>query len=422
MIRAIRARGTLIANVSVLLVLLVGVYHVGFNIMRLQIGRDPFPVTLQMPTSGGLYERSEVTYRGKLVGQVADIRLVGSGVEVKLRIDKGTKIPADLDAVVANLSPAGEQFVDLRPRVVGGPLLRAGSVITADRSTVPVPVATVVKDVATLLDQIGTKELRVIVSELAEAFGGTGPALREIVESADRLVAAAAKDLPAFKRVLSNGRTNLDTANDLSGQFERFNTALRGLSRELRQGTPNVEGLLRDSPGFVSDLNSFITTLSTPIAALLGNLITPGSLIAARLPALNALLIAFPQATAALRTVARDGKFRTELHLTSNPACQYPGPRRTPIDPTRTPPNLTRVCTDTSPGVGARGAQNAPRSTPSGPGSGAGAAAAATIYAGYDPATGVLLLPDGSRLRLGTMDDTGAANGAMALFLGLLRP
>jgi len=427
MIRVLRGRGTLLANVAVLLVLVVGVYHVGFNILRLQIGRDPFPVTVQLATSGGLYERSEVTYRGKLVGSVTDIRLVPNGVEVRLRIDKGTKIPADLDAVVGNLSPAGEQFVDLRPRVAGGPLLRAGSVVPRERTTVPLTIATVVSDVAKLLDQIGTKELRIVVDELAAAFGGTGPAMREIVSSADKLVAAAAKDLPALKRLLANGRTNLDTANELAGDFDRFNSSLRTLSRQLRAGSPDLGTLLADSPAFVGDLNTFVTTLSTPISALLGNLVTPGSLIAARLPALNALLIAFPQTTAALKTVARNGAFRTELHLTNNPTCSYEGPRRTPIDPTRTPPDLKRFCKDTTGDVGVRGARNAPRPGPSGPAGSSAAVsgrlpASPTVHAGYDPLTGILVLPDGSRLRLGETADLGAGNGALALFLALLRP
>ncbi len=418
MITALRRHGTLLANLAVLAVLMLGVYHVGFNILRLQIARNPFPVTLQLASSGGLYERSEVTYRGKLVGSVTDITLIPGGVAVELRIDKDKQIPVDLDAVVQNLSPAGEQFVDLRPRVNGGPFLRSGSVIPRERTTVPVPVPVVVRDVAKFLDQIGTEELRTIVDEMAAAFGGTGPAMAEIINSADKLVAAAQKDLPAFKRLLDNGRTNLDTANDLSGQFDRFNTALRELSKQVRAGSPDVGTLLSDSPAFIGDLNTFISTLNTPISALLGNLVTPGALISGRLPALNAMLIAFPEATNALRVTVRDGKFRTELHLTGNLACNYGGPRRTPIDPTRTAPNLTRVCKDTTPGVGGRGAQNAPRPSPSGPGTKGYPTA---VYAGYDPAAGIVVLPDGTRLSLGSGGDGGTGSASLALLLALLR-
>ncbi|HEX3829990.1 MAG TPA: MlaD family protein [Sporichthyaceae bacterium] len=422
MIALLRRRGNLLANLAVLLVLVVGVYHVGFNILRLQLARHPFTVALQLPASGGLYPRSEVDYRGKLVGEVSDIKLVPDGVVANLRIDEGTRIPADLDAAVADLSPAGEQFVDLRPRVDSGPLLHAGSVIPRDRTSLPLTIPVVVADVSRLLDQFDTGDLNTVVSELATALSGTGPAMAGIIENSDRLLAAAQKDLPSVTNLLNNGRVDVDTGNQLSGEFAQFNTALRELTKQLRSDDPTVDSLLASGPGLVTDLDKFVTTLTSPISTLLGNLISPGSLIAARIPALNALLIAFPQATAALRTTVKDGNFTTELHLTGNPTCNYGTPRRTPIDATRHPADLNRVCKDATPGVGARGAQNAPRPAPSGPGSGSGPSVAwSTDLAGYDPRTGMVLLPDGSRLNLGIVRGAGTEAAVLALLLSLLR-
>jgi len=416
MIAALRRRGTLIANLAVVLVLLVGIYHVGFGILRLQVGRHPFTVAMQLPASGGLYPRSEVTYRGKVIGSVSSVRLVPSGVVVEMRIDAGTRIPADLDAVVADLSPAGEQFVDLRPRVDAGPILHGGSVIPVDRTSAPLPIAVVIRDVSRLLDQVDSKDLNVVVDEFAKALIGTGPAMTKIIESSDKLLAAAETDLPSVIHVLNNGRTNLDTGNDLAGEFAAFNTSLRTLSTQLRATTPNVDQLLSGGPQFVGQLDKFVTTLSSPIAALLGNLVVPGSLIATRLPALNALLIAFPEATAALKTTVVNGNFRTDLHLSSNPTCNYGGPRRTPIDPKRVPPDLNRTCRDNSPGVGTRGAQNAPR--PAGAGSGP---TGAITRSGYDPAAGAVLLPDGTRVALAPVRGVGTAAAVVALLLALLR-
>ena len=431
---ALRGRGTLLANVAVLLVLVVGMYHVGFNILRLQIGRQPFTVSIELPTSGGLYARSEVTYRGHLVGNVRDIRLRPGGVVADLRLDEGTKIPTDLDAVVAHLSAAGEQFVDLRPRTSSGPFLAAGDVIPLARTTVPVPTALLIRNVATLLDQVDSKDLNTVVDELALALGGTGPELARLVDRSDRLLAGLQQSLPSTLNVLRNGRRNLDTANDLSGQFADFNASLRTLSEQLKSSDPKVRKLLGAGPGGIAELDTFVATLTTPVAALLGNLVTPGSLVTARLPALNGLLIAFPEAFAALRTTVEDGDFRVDLHITDNPVCDYGGKRRSPIDPTRVAPNLNRFCSDTSAGVGARGAQNAPRSSPSGPGPSAtssarqGAAvsnpAAVSSVGTYDPASGYVALPDGTRLSLATSGGgPGVAIGQswVALLLALLR-
>ncbi len=418
MIAGLRRRGTLLANLAVLAVLMLGMYHVGVNILRLQIGRDPFTVQVELAEAGGLYPRSEVAYRGKVVGRVSDVRLRPGGAVADLRLYEGTRVPADTDAVVANLSAAGEQFLDLRPRRADGPILRQGSVIPVSRTTVPVPTAVVVRDLARLLDQVSSEDLGIVVDELALALDGTGPELARLVDSAGALLDSLRSSLPATLDVLANARTNLDTANDLSGDFDSFTVSLRKLTRELRATDTPARKLLDSGPGAVTDLDTFVTTLTSPVSALLANLITPGTLITARLPALEALVIAFPQATGALRTTVKGGQFRVALHLTSNPTCDYGGERRTPIDPTRVAPDLTRTCTSTAPGVGARGAQNAPRPVPSGP----GAAGSVSLAVGaYDAATGLVVLPDGRRVSLGPVRADGSTSAVIALFLALLR-
>jgi phospholipid/cholesterol/gamma-HCH transport system substrate-binding protein len=422
MMTLLRRRGTLLANIAVLLVLALGLYHVAFDVLRLQVGKRPYTVHLQLNSSGGLYPRSEVAYRGKIVGRVTDVHLAPGGVLADLSIDRGTQIPVDLDAAVAELSPAGEQFVDLRPRTANPPYLAPGAVIPAARTTVPISVAVVVHDAAQLLDQVGTEGLRTVVDELADAFVGTGPQLAKLVANSDKLLAAMQQDLPTAVDLLRTGKTDLDTARDLSGQFEAFNTSLRTLTKALKQSNPTLSKVLDNGPAGIGNLNDFITTLSTPVSALLGNLVTPGSLIAARLPALNALLIAFPQATTALKTTARNGNFRTELHFTGNPVCNYGGPRRNPIDPTRVAPDLNRYCKDTTPGVGGRGAQNAPRPEPSGPGGTPPVRDAQPIAIGpYDPSANLVVLPDGTRLNLQPLRGRGSAASVIALLLAMLQ-
>jgi phospholipid/cholesterol/gamma-HCH transport system substrate-binding protein len=425
-----RRRGTVIANLAVLGVLFAGLYHVGFNILRLQIGRDPFTVSVELTTSGGLYPRSEVTYRGTVVGKVSDIRLRPGGVTVDLRLDENTNIPVDTDAVVTNLSPAGEQFIDLRPRTAAEPFLGPGSVIPQERTQTPVPTAKLIRDVAVLLDQVDTEALTTVVDELALALDGTGPALAKLIDRAEYLLDGLHSALPSTLNILSNAKINLDTANELTPEFKRFNASLRTLSAQLKSSDPTLRNLFGSGPGAVGDVNSFVTTLTSPVSALLGNLVVPGNLITARLPALNALLIAFPQATGALATTVRNGNFGVYLHLTNNAVCEYTDDRRLPIDPTRVPATLDRICRSKAPGVGARGAQNAPRKVPSGPAAARTpkqappAAPAPVSVATYDPAGGVIHLPDGTRLTL-SFAGGGAAKAMGAswidLLLGLLR-
>src|SRR5690606_26372346 len=83
-------------------------------------------VKLHLPATGGLYEFSNVTYRGIEVGKVTDIRPTRDGVTVTMSLNTPPKIPADLSANVRSVSAVGEQYVDLEPRSDSGPYLKDG--------------------------------------------------------------------------------------------------------------------------------------------------------------------------------------------------------------------------------------------------------------------------------------------------------
>ena len=68
------------------------------------------------PRPAGCSRRSDVTYRGVSVGRVGDLRLTATGVRADLQHHQlRAEDPAQLRAVVANLSAVGEEYVDLRP-------------------------------------------------------------------------------------------------------------------------------------------------------------------------------------------------------------------------------------------------------------------------------------------------------------------
>src|SRR6185312_11127232 len=73
-----------------------------FTYMRLPsfLGIGQYRVTVQLPETGGLYPRGNVTYRGVQVGEVKSVQLTDIGVDAVLSLDSGVKIPADLEAEV----------------------------------------------------------------------------------------------------------------------------------------------------------------------------------------------------------------------------------------------------------------------------------------------------------------------------------
>ncbi|NKR79985.1 MCE family protein, partial [Rhodococcus hoagii] len=119
----------------------IGLVVMATQYVRLQdmagIGR--YKVTVELPSTGGLYRNANVTFRGTTVGKVEEVRLSDSGVEAVLNVDSAYDIPANVNADVRSVSAVGEQFVDLVPPEDSSSSnhLRAGDVIPVSRTSVP---------------------------------------------------------------------------------------------------------------------------------------------------------------------------------------------------------------------------------------------------------------------------------------------
>src|ERR1700731_4115148 len=71
----------------------------------LGIGR--MTVTLELPSTGGLYRFSNVTYRGVQVGKVTAVSLTEKGAKATLSLGTSPKTPANLQAEVLSVSSVG---------------------------------------------------------------------------------------------------------------------------------------------------------------------------------------------------------------------------------------------------------------------------------------------------------------------------
>ena len=127
----------------------VGVMLFAYMQVPTLLGVGRLNVKLELPAAGGLYQFSNVTYRGVQIGRVTDVRLTENGAEADLSLDTSPDIPVDLDAHVLSVSAVGEQYVDLQPKTDSGPFLQNGSKIPASRTTIP-------QQVGPMLDQLNS--------------------------------------------------------------------------------------------------------------------------------------------------------------------------------------------------------------------------------------------------------------------------
>jgi phospholipid/cholesterol/gamma-HCH transport system substrate-binding protein len=353
--------------VTVLGVGYVSVRHLGAGAL---FGAGPYPVTLQLNDSGGIFTGADVTYRGVSVGRVGPLRLTSQGIDAQLEIaPDAPPIPADLDAVVSNLSVIGEQFVDLRPARGNGPTLHAGSVIPAARTSTPVPVGDLIAHLDTFLRSVPLESLRTVVHELGTAFIGTGTDLQVLLDSTDAFTRDAIAALPQTVTLIRDGRVVLQTQNEQSSAIISFSRDLALLAAQLRSSDPDLRRLITTAPQFADQTSELLRESGTQIGQLLADLLTVSRVTLPRQAALRHLLSVYPVVTGGTDSsvVPADGfvHLGLALNLFDPYACVrgYQGTiRRSGTDTAPIPVNRDASCAE-PPGssTDVRGAQNAPR-------------------------------------------------------------
>jgi len=347
--------------VAIAVLFLVGMSYLLIGVARIDPFHRPLTMTVELSRSGGLLDHSRVTYRGHPVGRVQRIGLRPGGVLVTVQVDEDVRIPVDTDVVVADLSAAGEQFLDFRPRTAAGPFLADGATLRQRDTSVPVPFTQVLAQVSRLAEQVDPAKAAAVVSELQQAFGGSAGDVQRMIDGGDVLLGGLEETLPNTVDALRNGRVVLGTMSDLRGRLVALSGHARGLTGTLRAADGTARELVQDSPDTLALVDDVVRVNGPALGALLGDLGTSTDVLARRLPALGELLPGMSPLGRAATTVVRDGKLVVLADLYPRPTCDYGTPRRPPTVGGSPPPRLDRYCAVTGERLLQRGAANVPR-------------------------------------------------------------
>lgn len=366
---------TLGTRIKIVTFVVIAVVVVGYTSVRYaDLGRyfgmrGYYTVDLDLPTTGGLFEGSAVSYRGVTVGEVGKLDLSDDGVIAELRIDDSAPdIPVNLEAVVANRSAVGEQYVDLRPRTESGPHLAHGATIPRSATTTPAPVNETLKSLNDLAGSLPLDDVRVLIDELGLAFAGQGPHLQQLLDTSARFVSASDAAFPETRALIHNGEDVLRTQNELSGAFKSFSLNTRLLARQLRDSDADLRAVIRSGPGAGAELSRLLRDLDPGLSVLLADFVTMARLGEPRQAAIEELLARLPQVAGMVSTLVAGDKLRVGFATTFfNPQpCTrgYGGTRyRNGLDLSKAPAfNRDARCTEPpSTGINVRGSANAPR-------------------------------------------------------------
>jgi phospholipid/cholesterol/gamma-HCH transport system substrate-binding protein len=347
-------RKTKIKLVAFVAVALLGMSYLGFKYVgldRLIVGSG-YEVAADFRDSGGIFVNAEVTNRGVAVGRVTDMQLVDDGIRVVMTIEPGSDpIPADAEAYVATRSAVGEQYVDLRPQSEEGPYFEDGDVIPQDRTDIPVPVEQMLLNIDELVGSIDEENLRIVVDELGKAFEGSGDDLGRLIDNGDLLLARAQESLPETLRLITDGRTVLETQVADRSAIRQWAADLRLVTDTFVEIDPELRGLLVNAPDASAELQSLIENAGPGLGSLVRNLDILNKVTIPRLDGVEQMLVTYPDAVSGGFTVVRrdaDGVLRS--HFGFVPNAGDPHPCTTGYVPTTSTPTEGAVATvDTDP-------------------------------------------------------------------------
>jgi phospholipid/cholesterol/gamma-HCH transport system substrate-binding protein len=282
-----------------------GIMAFGFVKVPALVGIGRYNVALELPSSGGLYPTSVVTYRGSEVGRVTSVDVTDNGVKALLKLDSATKIPSDVRAEVHSRSAVGEQFVQLIPATGDGDsaTLRAGDVIPVDKVQVPPEIGSLLDATNRALQAIPPDNLRTVVDEANTAVAGLGPELSRIVDGSTALAIDASQTIDPITTLIDQSPPVLDSQVQTADSIGTWANRMAAITGQLKAQDTAFAGLLNQGGPALEEGRAFFDRVAPALPILLANMVSLGDIAVAYRTDIEQLLVLFPQGTAVMSSI-----------------------------------------------------------------------------------------------------------------------
>jgi phospholipid/cholesterol/gamma-HCH transport system substrate-binding protein len=286
----------------------VGVMAFGFVKVPTLLGVGRYTVTVELPSSGGLFPTSVVNYRGSEVGSVTSVDVTRDGVRAVLSLDSGIPIPSNVTAAVHSRSAVGEQFIELTPYsgtgTDTGPKLRDGDVIPVGRALVPVDIGFLLDATNKALQAIPHDNLHTVVDEASKAVAGLGPELSRLVDGSTALAIDAGKTAGPLAQLIDESPPVLNSQVRTKDSIVTWARRVNSITRQLKAQDTTVADLLNVGAPALNEGTALFDRLAPTLPVLLANLVSLGKIAVEYHNDLEQLLVLFPQGTAVMSAIA----------------------------------------------------------------------------------------------------------------------
>ncbi|MEU8033056.1 MCE family protein [Streptomyces sp. NPDC049099] len=243
-----------LAVLALLLSLAVAVYQQAFTTV--------VPITLQAGTLGNqLDPRADVKLRGVLVGEVREVHADGTKatLDIALKPQYVTDIPSDVRARLLPKTLFGEKYVDLvAPARSSARPIRAGDVITQDRTKTGIEVQQLMNDLLPLLRTVRPGELNATLSAFATALEGRGDRIGGNLTRVEGYLRRLNPHLPSLKEDISRFADVAEVYGDAAPDLMRILRNTVTTSRTIVQKQDQLAAGLRSTAAVAGTANGFL--------------------------------------------------------------------------------------------------------------------------------------------------------------------
>jgi phospholipid/cholesterol/gamma-HCH transport system substrate-binding protein len=260
------------------LLTLLGAAYMAVGVLDMSPTRQATRLTLMLNTSGGLMPTSDVTMRGIKVGRVTGIETTTTGLVVSIDLDRAHPVPADSAISVENLSAAGEQYIDFKPKLIAPPYFSDGTLIPADRVAPMVTGADLLSKANALMSALNLDQVHTVINNAAAAFAGNDNNIDSLATTAGLTAKVIHDDKQLLATLFANISTFTTNLGDINAGevisetgklLPRSVPAFLGMVREIETLSHTGVGVVGpDDPAgvLVTKLGQWIDMLAGPLS------------------------------------------------------------------------------------------------------------------------------------------------------------
>jgi phospholipid/cholesterol/gamma-HCH transport system substrate-binding protein len=222
-------------------------------------------VVAYFDNSNGIYVGDDVRILGVPVGGITSIEPEPDQVKISFWYDSRYDVPADANAAILSPALVTSRAIQLTPVYTGGPVMQDDTVISKDRTAVPVEWDQVRGQLERLSETLqptepgGVSPLGSVINTTADNLRGQGANIRETVTKLSQAFSALGDHSTDIFSTIKNLAILVSALQDSTD-----------LMRQLNQNLASVTGLLADSPDEVAnavrDLNAVLPEVQSFVA------------------------------------------------------------------------------------------------------------------------------------------------------------